>query len=73
MPSARTIGNRLAPAKFVLFFILLVGAILVGDRLPVAARGGHGWIRFRGRDFPPELRAPVQRQAERDASGSARQ
>ena len=28
MPSARTNGNRLAPARFVLFFVLLVAAIL---------------------------------------------
>lgn len=46
MPSARTIGNRLAPAKFVLFFILLVGAILVATAflsLPEAVMAGFNF------------------------------
>jgi uncharacterized membrane protein len=32
MPSARTIGNRLAPARFVLFLILLPVAIVVATK-----------------------------------------
>ena len=43
MPSARTIGNRLAPARFVLFFVLMVGAILTATAflsLPEAVMAG---------------------------------